>query len=316
MNFDNKQLAVCVLCAVCALGCGDAASGDAFAGQGGQAGGDSGSSSDATSANGSTSSASSGSSSSGGSVGNMLSVKRYGDSLGQQARAVAHFPNGDIAVVGSFFGMVDFGGGAAETSEGAADIFVVRYTREGSHVWTRALGSKYDDSDDGFDVAIDPVGDVIVVGGAEDHSGYPQGWCHTSNGCYGGLVIGKLNGATGAPMWGRVGQGSSAAAHGVAVDAKGNVLVTGDFGGWPDDGVFGNMIDGSNVSNNPVKGFIAKYSPDGDPLWSRQLAHYDGVVVGQAVVHPPSMVSRLCMSSASQAHQLYATPETDIAVPD
>jgi len=66
-----------------------------------------------------------------------------------------------VAVTGSFQYTANFGGGPL-TSAGYLDIFVVKLTRDGTHLWSERIGSAQNDAGNG--VATDSTGQVIVTG--------------------------------------------------------------------------------------------------------------------------------------------------------
>jgi len=260
----------CLFLGGLALGCGSgdgsAAGADGTSGSGAGDGASSGGASDGT---GTGTTGSGGSTSGGGSEANVQSVEGYGDPLGQTANAVAHFANGDIVVAGSFYGSVDFGSGAAATSNGQQDIFVARYTPEGTNLWTRPLGSASSSAHDhGYDVAVDPAGDVVVVGRSGSSVGWPTDWPDVSNDD--SSVIAKLSGVNGAPIWGRLYNPYGEGIRGVAVDAQGDILATGLAETWFD-------MAGMQVAE------VRKYSSDGELLWSRQMHECDAPSAGLAV---------------------------------
>jgi len=240
-----------------ALGCGGAGDGAAdFGSEGAGGSSDSGetSSGDTSGTSTGSSTGSSGSSSGGGAEGTVNSVKAYGDPLGQTASAVAHFANGDIAVIGSFYGSVDFGGGTAATSNGEQDIFVARYTPEGTNLWIRTLGGSPSSAQDhGYDVAVDPAGDVVIVGYVASDQGYGWGSLHYQGP---GGVVAKLDGNSGAPMWGSLLGTYGDGIQSVATDAQGNILLARDYVSY-------------NGDTHGVAGLM-KLSPDGEELWERR----------------------------------------------
>ncbi len=70
-----------------------------------------------------------------------------------------------LFVVGTFRGVVDFGGGNLVASGGNADIFVARYGLDGAHVFSRRFGTNIAGQDsEARAVAITPGGDAVVVG--------------------------------------------------------------------------------------------------------------------------------------------------------
>src|SRR5206468_1840643 len=94
------------------------------------------------------------------SEGHELWTRQFGGGGGEAAAGVALNADGDTYVVGA--------SGAAlpgQTSAGGFDAFIGKYDRDGHELWTRQFGSSADDFARG--VAVDPSGNVVVVGSTE-----------------------------------------------------------------------------------------------------------------------------------------------------
>lgn len=87
--------------------------------------------------------------------------KRFGDAEDQYMGAVAVDDAGDIVFTGRFEGVMDLGGGAI-TSEGAMDVFVVKLSAAGDHIWSRRAGDW--NTQVGKALAVDGAGDVVIAG--------------------------------------------------------------------------------------------------------------------------------------------------------
>ncbi|MDC0741479.1 hypothetical protein [Polyangium mundeleinium] len=87
--------------------------------------------------------------------------KRFGDSNYQAATATAVDGAGNVLLVGSFNGTVNFGG-MTFTVEGAEnqDIFVAKLDASGNHLWSR----RFADNLEGIAPAIDGNGNVLLTG--------------------------------------------------------------------------------------------------------------------------------------------------------
>jgi hypothetical protein len=159
---------------------------------------------------------------------------------------------GGVVFTGCFQGSADFGGGPlASDGKGPTGCaaFVAKLDAGGAHLWSRSLGG---------DVAVealtvDAAGAVVLTGTVEG----PQGP---------NLLVAKLD-ADGAPLWSRrFGEGDGQFPADVAVDAAGNVLLTGAFGATLD---FGGgplpLVAWPDV-------FVAKLDAGGQHLWSRAFS--------------------------------------------
>lgn len=141
-----------------------------------------------------------------------------------------------------------------------------------SHFWSQRFGSTL--SDAGYDVAVDASGNVLVTGtfsGTVDFGGGPLVSAGNAD-----IFVAKYN-PNGVHLWSqRFGGANVDNGIAIAVDASGNVLVTGlfsstvDFGGTPLVSAGGNDI------------FLAKYNASGVHQWSKQFGS-TGLDVGNAV---------------------------------
>jgi hypothetical protein len=80
---------------------------------------------------------------------------------GQVAMDMATDPAGNVLLTGSFRGALSFGGETL-VSAGEDDIFVVKLSQDGEHVWSRRFGSAK--SEQGTAIATDEQGAVYVAG--------------------------------------------------------------------------------------------------------------------------------------------------------
>lgn len=180
-------------------------------------------------------------------------------SLGIGAKRLAIHTDGSLVLVAIPEKGVDFGGGPL-TSAGSEDVAVVKLDANGGHVWSKLFGAKSRESVAG--VGVDASGAVAFTGtfsAPVDFGGGPL----VSNGGEDAFVV-KLD-ASGVHVWSkRFGSRGNDDARGLAVDAKGNVAVTGEFTG---DGSF----DGQTLSSAGERDtFIALLDPSGALVWSKR----------------------------------------------
>ena len=166
--------------------------------------------------------------------GQYLWARTSGDVGSQVAYGVAIDSYSNIVVTGQFSGTVDFGGGPM-TSDGSLspDIFLVKLSSGGSHIWSKRLGGS--SSDSGRSVAVDGSDNVLVTGwfvGAVDFGG------GTLSSAGGLEVFAAKYSPAGAYKWAkRFGGSSSDVGNKIIADNLGDVFVggyfqnAGDFGG-------------------------------------------------------------------------------------
>lgn len=191
--------------------------------------------------------------------------KRFGGSSTDTARAIATDANGDVVITGDYSGSgPNFGGGSLGNAAGI-DIFLAKLDGStGVQVWSKSFGGS--STDQGFGVATDPAGDVVMTGVSYQ---YPINFGGVPLASVGGydVVVAKFDGSTGAHVWSkRFGGTSHDYARAVDTDAAGDVVITGYYSGnGPDfgDGALG------NTSNADI--FVAKLDgASGTHLWSQR----------------------------------------------
>jgi len=195
--------------------------------------------------------------------------KRFGSTGDDYGASVAMDSSGNVLVTGYFNRSVDFGGGAL-TSTGGADIFVVKYSGDGAHLWSKRFGSTGDDY--GRSVAVDAAGNVAVTGSFQGTVSF-GGVALTSAGGA-DIFVARFSGANGVSTWSRrFGSTFSDFGTSVAMDGSGDVVVTGTFLGTVNFGGGALTSAGELAGFLPPDIFVAKYSGvnDGAHLWSKRF---------------------------------------------
>ena len=177
-------------------------------------------------------------------------LRRF-DQHGQLVSAVDLAAVGATTVAFSSDGGLVVAGAVPSPTGGSTDVLVQRYDPSGNEVWTQLVGTDGTDRPQGVASAAD--GSVYVVGLT---TGRFEGEGPTGSG---DAFVHKY-GADGSHEWSRqfgtpadIGDPGHDEARGVAVDAGGDVLVTGTL-----QGSFGD-------------GFLRRYDGAGNELWARQF---------------------------------------------
>jgi chitodextrinase len=169
---------------------------------------------------------------------------------------------GNVVVTGYFQGTVNFGSGSL-TSAGGTDIFLMKYSASGAPVWSKRFGGVSDDR--GVAVAVSGTGDVVATGYWGATADFGGGPVVNTGGA--DIFLAKYS-STGAYAWSKVwgtSYGYGDVPHGVALDASGNIALTGsllgplDFGGGP------------LAESGSYDIFAAKFSASGAHLWSKRF---------------------------------------------
>ncbi len=177
-----------------------------------------------------------------------------------------------VVVAGLFSDTVNFGG-APLTSAGSYDIFVAKYSANGTHLWSKRFGSANEDV--AYGVAVDAAGNVLLTGFFSASADFGGGTLSSQYFDRDVFVV-KLS-PTGAHVWSEnFSSTSSDIGQAIAVDAAGNVAVTGFFTGSIDFGT-------GRLTARKEDIFVAKFAgSDGHAVWAKSFGGID-VDRGQGV---------------------------------
>ncbi|MFS8067605.1 MAG: SBBP repeat-containing protein, partial [Byssovorax sp.] len=193
-----------------------------------------------------------------GADGTHLWSKSFGGEGIESSQGLAVDSAGNVVITGHFSGSVDFGGGVL-TSAGNQDVFVVKLSADGTHLWSKRFGDPSNQGGQG--VAVDGAGNVLLTSyfnGTIDFGGGPLASAGNKD-----VFVAKLD-PGGAHLWSkRFGDADVQYARSVAVDSAGNVIITGNFNGTIDFG------GSSFVSGGGGDIFLAKLDANGAHVWSK-----------------------------------------------
>lgn len=167
--------------------------------------------------------------------------------------------NGNIYVTGYFQNNITFGANAL-TSAGSKDVFIAKYTSNGSFQWVQRAGGTGDD--EGKSLGIDSAGNLYITGTIYGNvtfggNSYPN----TGN----NVFIVKFN-SDGDIQWFRRGICSNViTTHGIVVDTDGKITVIGSFLGTV---TFG--FDSYATAGN-ADAFLVQFTSDGTLTWAKRL---------------------------------------------
>ncbi len=171
-------------------------------------------------------------------------TRQLGSSGVDVGRGVATDSSGDVYVAGYTGGSLD-----GNTSAGATDAFITKYSAAGVKQWTKQFGSSgLNNDDDIFAITID-TGDNIYV------TGYTQGGLSGANANPGtaDVFVAKYNTA-GTQQWiSQFGTAGADTGLGIVADGSGNIFVVGSTDG---------NLDG-NINAGLDDVFLVKYSASG-----------------------------------------------------
>ena len=165
-----------------------------------------------------------------------------------QAKSMATDADGNVYVVGNTTG--SFGN---EVNQGTQDVFLTKYDSAGNVQWTKLLGSA--GTANGYSVAIDPTGGVVVAGSVTGSL------TPTSIGGGTDSFVAKYN-SEGDQVWLRqTAPLSNDQANSVSVDASGNVYLGGQVAGTV----------GGGTSAGGQDAYLSKLDSTGKLVYQRQF---------------------------------------------
>ncbi|MCH8903623.1 MAG: SBBP repeat-containing protein [Bacteroidetes bacterium] len=185
--------------------------------------------------------------------------------------------SGNVLISGYYYGTVDFDPGAGTfnlTSNGGADIFILKLDSGGNFIWAKSIGGTTLDASQC--ITTDSSGNVYLIGyfsntidfdpGAGTFSMTPSGLSD--------IYILKLSGP-GNFIWAKSMGGSLVAAgKSLNIDVWGNVLLTGYFSGTVDFDPSGAIFN--LVSNGGDDVFIQKLDSAGNFKWAASIGGISG----------------------------------------
>ena len=187
--------------------------------------------------------------------------RRVGSNLDDRAQGVAVDGSGNVFVIGTFQGTVDFGGGAVTSPPTYVNSFLVKYSPSGIHLWSKRLSST--GMDEGLALAVDGQGNVTAAGALYQTSNFGGASLATVGGS--DVWVARFS-AAGAHMWSRRAGGTGDdRVYGVAVDGQGNASITGYSTAAADFGA--GLVSGFGAKDV----IVAQYSSTGGHLWSRRI---------------------------------------------
>ncbi len=213
----------------------------------------------------------------------------YGGSDMDYGNGIAIDDSGNIIITGrtiSTSGIATSGAYQASYGGGTNDAYIVKFNASGVRGWATYYGGSGDD--EGFGIAIDASGNIVITGQTSSTSGIAtSGAYQTSKGGGYDAFIAKFN-ASGVRGWATYyGGGGDDYSYGIAVDGSGNIVITGrisstsgiatsgahqtSYGGGTNDAFIASFTSGGGL---PVKliSFDAKLLSNKEVLLSWQTA--------------------------------------------
>jgi len=201
------------------------------------------------------------------------SIGGIGEDFGE---AIATDELGNVYIAGFFNDTVDFDPGPGVfnlTSEGGADLFILKLDANGEFMWARAIGGPFTDLAKG--IAVDGFGNVHVTGYFEDTVDFDPGpgISELTAVAARDIFVLKLD-TNGDFVWARAMGGlANNEAWAIAVDGAGNVYTTGSFGGTVEFDPGAGTFELTAVGTGDI--FVSKLDTNGDLVWARAMGGSD-----------------------------------------
>jgi hypothetical protein len=170
--------------------------------------------------------------------------------------------SGNVFVAGMLYQTSNFGGSNL-TSAGSADVFLVKLSPAGAHLWSRRMGGTAEEWV--FGLAVDGNGNPAITGHSTGTADFGGGSLAGTGGK--DIFVAQYSGSSGAHLWSRrIGGSLDDVGRGVAIDGSGDVVVTGYFASSSV-----NFGSGAMANSGGADMFLVKYSSDGSALWSKRF---------------------------------------------
>jgi hypothetical protein len=203
------------------------------------------------------------------------------DTNSATANAITVATNGDLYVVGTFYGIVDFdpGPGIFRLTNGfqSQDIFVLKLDQSGNFIWAKYLATSNDYAYP-TGVALDSGGNVYVLGDFRGTIDFDPGLgvFNLTNIAGTGSFLWKLNSA-GDFVWARCFGGTNSydglTTSGLALDSSGNAYITGGFQQTVNFDPSSQRFNLTTFGQRDI--FLAKLDRDGNLVWATHMGNND-----------------------------------------
>ena len=182
-----------------------------------------------------------------------------------EGRGITADQSGNICLIGSFLGTVDFGAdfgtSDSRTAWGGQDIFVTRIDSNGNYGWTRQIGGT--NFDYGNAITSDPSGNIYAAGSFADTVDFGLDFGTSDSKTSAGssdIFITRIN-PDGTYGWTRqMGASQGDGGYGIARDVSGNFYLTGRFESTVNFGADFGIVD-NKTSAGDYDIFITKVIP-------------------------------------------------------
>lgn len=182
--------------------------------------------------------------------------------------------SGNIYIAGEYYGATSFGNNTiTSVNNDNYDIFLAKYTRDGTLAWVQSAGgSSFDGANS---IAVDATGNVYITGSYSGTATFGS-TATTSVGFY-DIFVAKYN-SNGVLQWVESAGGSEYDyGNSIAVDGAGNAYITGSYRGNANFGAI------TKTSTGFFDIFVAKYNGSGTVQWVQSAGGSAGSGKGTSI---------------------------------
>lgn len=203
----------------------------------------------------------------------LLYAKGIGGAATEQANDIAVGAAGsNTYVTGYFTGTVDFDPGAGvvnRSSAGLEDIFIAKYDVFGNYLDVKIIGGA--GSDVANAIVIDAIGNTYITGRYGGTVDFDPGLsvANLTNVGSGDVFFAKFDASGNYVFAKSIGGAGSDNVTAIAVDACGNIFITGHFSGTADFDPASSVTNLTSTGSDDI--FIAKYTASGNYVYAKSL---------------------------------------------
>jgi hypothetical protein len=202
-------------------------------------------------------------------------AKTAGGTIGDSLDGLAADSTGNVYAAGTFTGQVSFGG-TPLVSQNGPDLFVVKYSAAGAHLWSVRVSGQ---AESVADLAV--VGDEPVIAGSFQGQINFGGEALTATGAGADLFAVRLRANDGAHVWSLRAGGSGAESISDVIPSRDGVLLAGYF---RDVAGFGTDV---LSATGDYDAFLWKLTSNGTHAWARRFGGA-GLDRATAVIEAPN----------------------------
>jgi hypothetical protein len=214
--------------------------------------------------------------------GNFIWAKSFGGTGQDNCQKVTLDASGNVYIIGMYYQTADFDPGPGTftlTAVGSSDSYIVKLDASGNFVWAKSFSGAT--TENVFDIATDPQGNIYTTGGftgSTDFDPGPATFSLASSGLYDyDVFISKLDNAGNFVWVKQIGGSSFEGASAIALDGLGNIYTAGnfrdttDFDPGPGSYTLASAYGTGTLYAGTGDIFISKLDASGNFVWAKKM---------------------------------------------